>query len=88
VSLVVLLLLQIFDFLDQDCLGSFNLVALMASTPEWLDDLDDEVNLIGRARTEGGCSMGQQSISVEANSPLATFVWLPFMCHVLEGSAC
>ncbi|WIA42412.1 hypothetical protein OEZ86_008411 [Tetradesmus obliquus] len=34
---------QIFDFLDQDCLGSFNLVALMASTPEWLDDLDDEV---------------------------------------------
>jgi hypothetical protein len=41
------LVLQIFDFLDQDCLGSFNLVALLASTPEWLEDLDDEVGRLG-----------------------------------------
>lgn len=49
------MLLQIFDFLDQEGLGSFNLVALMNSVPEWLDDLDDEV------RRAGGMAWGLQT---------------------------
>ena len=37
------MLLQIFEFLDVNGLGSIDLVAIMGSAPDWLDDLDDEV---------------------------------------------
>jgi hypothetical protein len=34
---------QIFEFLDVDGLGSIDLVATISASPDWLDDLDDEV---------------------------------------------
>eukprot|EP00879_Flechtneria_rotunda_P016181 GHRR01016925.1.p1 GENE.GHRR01016925.1~~GHRR01016925.1.p1 ORF type:complete len:770 (+),score=302.29 GHRR01016925.1:355-2664(+) len=34
---------QIFDFLDQQGLGSFNLVELMAAAPDWVNELDEEI---------------------------------------------
>jgi hypothetical protein len=40
--------LQIFEFLDQDGLGSFNLVSLIMQQPEWLNELNDEVGVIGQ----------------------------------------
>lgn len=42
-------LLQIFDFLDVDGLGSIDLVAIMGAAPDWLDDLDDEVGEKGKS---------------------------------------
>lgn len=41
--MAVFVAVQIFDFLDVDGLGSIDLVAVIGSGPEWLDDLDDEV---------------------------------------------
>jgi hypothetical protein len=35
--------MQIFEFLDVDGLGSIDLVATISASPDWLDDLDDEV---------------------------------------------
>jgi hypothetical protein len=68
------LLLQIFDFLDQDCLGSFNLVALLASTPEWLDDLDDEV------RGRGFCCRAAQQLEWYRFSIWASAVTSMYLC--------
>lgn len=41
--MAVFVAVQIFDFLDVDGLGSIDLVAIIGSGPEWLEDLDDEV---------------------------------------------
>lgn len=55
---------QIFDFLDVDGLGAIDLVAIIGSGPEWLDDLDDEV----RADLESAAKLLQKRALKHADS--------------------